>query len=63
MNSYKVWVKGKKAETERVEFASHKINALLKIANDHSLKTIQCDGRLLKRNVTSAGRKLALLMA
>lgn len=57
MNSYKVWVKGKKAETERIEIAAYKINALLRIANDYGLKTIQCDGFLLKRDVSLSYRR------
>jgi hypothetical protein len=58
MNAYKVWVKGRKSETQRVEFAAYKINALLTIANAYGLKTIQCDGLLVKRDISRAGRKL-----
>jgi hypothetical protein len=51
MNLYSVWVKGERLTTETQIHSGLKINALLKFASDRGLKTIDCDGKLITRNV------------
>lgn len=56
MNSYQVWVKSQKATTETTIKAGHKTLALIKLASLHGLKSYQCDGRLLHRDVNRKSR-------
>lgn len=58
MNIYLVWVKGQKLTTATEIKAGLKINALIRFAGARDLKTIQCDAKLLMRNVSKGYKSI-----